>query len=91
MDCDIVKLCAYICRGWAGHKWAEPSVTHLQQLLRHVYVHKDGEVKEKGLRARETMVSRYSYSAFGPVVLEQWKRILVKIGRKKKSLGGEEL
>ena len=52
----------------AGHRWAEPSVTHLRQLLRHVYAHPE-EAKARGRAARERMVKRYSPEVLAEDVL----------------------
>jgi glycosyltransferase involved in cell wall biosynthesis len=41
-----------------GHRWANPSVEHLRQLMRHVVTH-PAEAAEKGLRARADMVTRW--------------------------------
>lgn len=45
--------------GPKGHKWAEPSVTHLRSLMRWVVEHPD-EAKLIGQRAREEMLTRFS-------------------------------
>lgn len=45
--------------GPKGHKWAEPSLTHLQYLMRWV-TENPSEAKEIGRRAREEMVTRFS-------------------------------
>lgn len=41
-------------RGWNGHKWAQPSETHLREIMRHVYLNRE-EVMQKGKVAREDM------------------------------------
>jgi len=45
--------------GPKGHKWAEPSMTHLRSLMRWV-VENPAEAKAVGRRAREEMVTRFS-------------------------------
>lgn len=60
-----------------GHQWAEPCVTHLQSLMRHVFTH-PSEAKAKGLLARKTMVERFSPE----VVTEEIVQHLIRIGRK---------
>ncbi|KAH7279822.1 hypothetical protein KP509_37G038700 [Ceratopteris richardii] len=42
-----------------GHLWAEPSATHLQSLMRHVFMN-PLEAEAKGQLARKTMVEKYS-------------------------------
>ena len=41
-----------------GHLWANPSVTELRKLMRHVMTHPE-EAREKGKKARVDMVTRY--------------------------------
>mmetsp|Transcript_21005 Transcript_21005/g.30319 ORF Transcript_21005/g.30319 Transcript_21005/m.30319 type:complete len:469 (-) Transcript_21005:84-1490(-) len=61
-------------QGWTGHKWAEPSLAHLQFLMRHVLLHPE-EVMRKGLVARQEMVQQYSYEAFGKAIFPELDRI----------------
>lgn len=68
-----------LCRGWAGHKWAQPNVTHLRLLMRHVYTHRD-EVKLKGQQARLDMIQKYSLDVMGLKLKSQFDRVLRKIG-----------
>mmetsp|Transcript_4227 Transcript_4227/g.9680 ORF Transcript_4227/g.9680 Transcript_4227/m.9680 type:complete len:509 (-) Transcript_4227:102-1628(-) len=46
--------------GWGeGHRWAEPSVTHLQKLMRWAVEH-PGQARDLGANARKLMVAKYS-------------------------------
>ena len=55
--------------------WAQPSVSHLKDLLLHIFEHRSSEVREKGRRARQTMLAKYSYESFGEVVGNEIRRI----------------
>ena len=66
-------------RGWPGHKWAKPSLTHLRHLLRHC-VENPGEVRAKGLQARRDMISKYSFAVMA-VNLEYELQRIVKLFR----------
>ncbi|CAK4704041.1 hypothetical protein LEN26_020798 [Aphanomyces euteiches] len=58
-----------------GHLWADPSVTHLQELLRRVLTHPD-EAKEKGKQARRDMVAKYAPSVVGAAVVDALSDVL---------------
>jgi glycosyltransferase involved in cell wall biosynthesis len=60
--------------GWKGHKWAQPKVPHLQQLMRHVYENQD-ELQQKGRMARRVMVEKYSLPVIGAQLIEQFNRV----------------
>lgn len=75
-----------VCRGWKGHQWAEPSLTHLQHLLRHTFSHPE-EVIVKGKQARQDMLLQYSYSSFAKKLKKRLKRIEKIIQKKSRSNG----
>ncbi|KAK9691556.1 hypothetical protein RND81_09G204200 [Saponaria officinalis] len=50
-----------------GHLWAEPSVQKLQGLMRHV-MNNPEEAREKGKRAREDMISKFSPNSVAGIV-----------------------
>ena len=52
-----------------GHRWANPSVDHLRQLMRHV-VSKSEEARTRAQRGRKEIVARHDWS----VVLPLWER-----------------
>jgi glycosyltransferase involved in cell wall biosynthesis len=57
-----------------GLKWAQPSVTHLAQLMRRVYENR-AEAAAKGAAGRARMVERYSPAAIADVVVRELQRI----------------
>lgn len=61
-----------------GHLWAEPSISHLMELMQHVVVHRK-EAKVKGERARVDMVRKYSQEVVARVVGEELVRIQGKL------------
>ncbi|KAG7389363.1 hypothetical protein PHYPSEUDO_010491 [Phytophthora pseudosyringae] len=58
-----------------GHMWADPSVKHLQELLRRIKEHPE-EAVAKGKQARKDMVEKYSPGIVGEIVLGHITRIL---------------
>ncbi|KAF6259241.1 hypothetical protein COO60DRAFT_1700898 [Scenedesmus sp. NREL 46B-D3] len=57
-----------------GLRWAQPSVQHLQQLMRRVYTDRE-EAASKGAAARARMVQRYSPDAIADVLVRELQRI----------------
>jgi hypothetical protein len=57
-----------------GLKWAQPSVKHLVQLMRHVYRNRE-EAAAKGAAARARMIERYSPEAIADLVVRELQRI----------------
>ncbi|KAL5568645.1 hypothetical protein UlMin_025220 [Ulmus minor] len=60
-----------------GHLWAEPSVSKLRLLMRHVMNNVE-EAKAKGKRAREDMIRSFSPEIVANIVAEQIQTILEK-------------
>jgi polyhydroxyalkanoate synthesis regulator phasin len=60
--------------GPKGHLWADPCERHLQELMRHVTVHRE-EAQEKGVRARKDMVEQFSPKAISEVVMGHLRRL----------------
>jgi glycosyltransferase involved in cell wall biosynthesis len=52
----------------AGHRWAEPSVEHLRQLMRSVFEHRE-ESKQKAVLGRAEMVDKWDWDK---VIGERW-------------------
>ena len=50
-----------------GHRWAEPSVDHLRQLMRQVFSHPE-EARQRAARGRAELVERWDWS----VVSKHW-------------------
>lgn len=61
-----------------GLRWAQPSVKHLAQLMRHVYAHR-GEAAAKGRAARALMQRKFSPEAIADVLVGHLRRIHEKV------------
>jgi len=61
-----------------GHRWAQPSVSHLRQLMRHV-VNNPEEAAAKGKKARIHMQTYYSPEVLAQTVLQHMRRIQGRI------------
>jgi glycosyltransferase involved in cell wall biosynthesis len=59
---------------WNGHLWAEPSLNHLQELMRYTYLNPI-ETKMKGIQARKDIIDSYSLLKMGNVVKLEIDRI----------------
>ncbi|KAG2452970.1 hypothetical protein HYH02_002307 [Chlamydomonas schloesseri] len=57
-----------------GLKWAQPSVKHTRQLMRHVFSHRE-EARAKGAAARRRMVERYSPPVLAAELAAHLRRI----------------
>jgi glycosyltransferase involved in cell wall biosynthesis/SAM-dependent methyltransferase len=55
-------------------EWAQPSVEHAAQLMRHVFEHRD-EARARGERARHDIRTRHSLAAAGKVMTERLARV----------------
>ena len=60
------------------HKWSNPSVPHLRELMREVATHPDA-ARQKGAKAREHMLEHYSPLKVADVVLKHLKRVQAKL------------
>jgi hypothetical protein len=54
--------------------FAKPSVTHLRQLMRHLFENQE-EAKDKGIKAREFVVNNYSQEKVAAIVLKRLSQI----------------
>lgn len=57
-----------------GQKWAQPSLTHLTQLLKHVFAHRS-EAQEKGKLARQHIQQHFTSQVVARVVAAEVKRL----------------
>lgn len=74
--------------GPKGHRWADPSVTHLRFLMRWA-TENQAEAKLIGQRAREEMLARFSPRVVVQHhVLPQLRRIAQSLPHKKKKQKG---
>jgi hypothetical protein len=55
-----------------GHKWAKPSRSSLQRLMRHVVTHPE-EARKIGMNARKSIVENYSLKKVAQLVVEHLK------------------
>jgi glycosyltransferase involved in cell wall biosynthesis/Flp pilus assembly protein TadD/SAM-dependent methyltransferase len=55
---------------YRGHRWGEPSVAHLRQLMRRVFEER-GEAAARAARAREEVLDRFSWTRVAGVVGER--------------------
>ena len=60
------------------HFWANPSIEHLRELMQHVSSNRV-EVYEKGVLARETMVTKYSEEVISLIFQNHLERIDQKL------------
>ena len=60
---------------FAGQRWAEPSVAHLRQLMRHVFEHRS-EARDTGQRARADVLRRFNRHVIGNQVAAELDRLL---------------
>ena len=49
---------------FAGHNWGEPSVEHLRELMRYVFLHQS-QARSTGERAREHILSNFGRDQVG--------------------------
>lgn len=61
--------------GWKGHKWAEPSETHLREILREIHAFPD-MARQRGSEARSRMLEQYSIPVFSTILMQEIKRIV---------------
>lgn len=73
-----------------GQRWAQPSVPHLRQLMRHVVTHPE-DAAAKGAAARRRMQERYAPSVVAQLAAERLRAIDEIIHDKESRDGTEEI
>jgi hypothetical protein len=69
----VVEVSEAAAREWPlfkGHRWAEPSVTHLRALMRRVFEDRERAISV-GMRAREEILARYNRGRIACAVKER--------------------
>lgn len=59
---------------YSGRRWAQPSVEHLEAILRHVYERRD-EARARGLTARRHIVANFSLPVVGAQLRERFEAL----------------
>ncbi|NJB66729.1 glycosyltransferase involved in cell wall biosynthesis [Desulfobaculum xiamenense] len=60
---------------YGGQNWAEPSVGHLRELMRHVFEHRD-EAAQVGKRARTHILNNFTHVHAAAIILERKRALL---------------
>ncbi|GJD10615.1 hypothetical protein Gasu2_47950 [Galdieria sulphuraria] len=77
-DCLSGELEAADQQMFGGQRWARPSASHLRKLFRYVMDHPIESLK-KAKYAREQILTKYNPYVVADIVVEQLKRILVRL------------
>lgn len=73
---DVDRLTEVTEGPFKGHLCAEPSVAQLRDLMRHVVDDRD-EARNKGKKAREDMIKRFSPEVVARIVAEKIQQVLI--------------
>jgi glycosyltransferase involved in cell wall biosynthesis len=60
---------------YRGHRWCEPNVGHLRELMREVYSHPD-QARRKAKQGREDVLRRYDWNVVIPRWVQEFRRLL---------------
>ncbi len=60
---------------FVGHRWAEPDIEHLGELMRRVYSHRD-EAHRKAERGRQDILQRHDWKVIIPLWVKEFQRLL---------------
>jgi glycosyltransferase involved in cell wall biosynthesis len=73
LDCEVVDVPAIACQEtptYQGHRWAEPSLTHLRQLLLQAFEDR-AYGKEIGGRARAHLEANFTYPRVAQILHDE--------------------
>ncbi len=88
IDCQVVDVPEPAWREvpfYRGHRWAEPSVSHLRQLMRRVYEER-GEARLKGRIARQQIIANFSREKVAQKIKERLEIIAQQLQRESKKV-----
>lgn len=85
VDYELVQLEHDVGPYRAGETWADPSVPHAAELMRHVFEHPE-EVARRGERARADIEAHFSETSVAEIVRER----LIVIGRSERPPDAEQ-
>lgn len=74
---------------FSGQQWAQPSVTHLRELMRRVYTH-PAEAAAKGRAARQHILDHFTPDILAGIVMREILRIQQQLGSDRKVPTAEE-
>ncbi len=60
---------------YAGHCWAQPSMEHLRQLMRHVFSHRE-DARQRAACGRRSVTERFAWSVIQPRWADEFRRLL---------------
>jgi len=70
---------------FASHMWAEPDQQRLIELMQHVHKHPE-EAKQKGVNARQDMVSKYHPSILANIIFDQLQHVSEIVAERKEHI-----
>ncbi len=74
---DLVQLRDSAGPYRAGETWAEPSLEHAAELMRHTYVNRD-EAEARGTRAKQSLAADFSESRVGELIRSRLDAIAIR-------------
>lgn len=70
---------------FVGESWAQPSVSHLRQLMRQV-VNYPREAEAKGRAARQHVLNNFTPEVLAEIIMKEIRRIEAKLGASTKQI-----
>lgn len=76
VPCEVVDVPSSVDVSYfAGHRWAEPNINKLAQLMRHLYSHPQ-EARERARVGRQEIVERWDWCHVSKIWLAEFSRLL---------------